>query len=73
MAPGKLDQATSIYAIGLNGLLPKNPATNTVWHLDGRKLPEYDRVSKYLGPAGVLLFVHDDGWDGVAFLLPRNP
>jgi hypothetical protein len=68
---GKLDQATSIYAYGLQTLLPKNPAANTVWSLDGRKLPPYDRVNKYLGPAGVLLFVHDEGWDGVAFVLPR--
>jgi hypothetical protein len=70
---GQLDQATSIYAFGLNAVLPKNPATNTVWTLDGRKLPEYGAVSKHLGPAGVMLFVHPDGWDGTAFLLPRTP
>lgn len=66
---GRLDQATSIYGMVLNGLLPKNPATNTVWHLDGRKLPEYDVVSRHLGPAGLLLFLHDEGWDGIAILL----
>jgi hypothetical protein len=70
---GKLDQATSIYAWGLNGLLPKNPAANTVWSLDGRKLPPFECVGKFLGPAGVLLFVQDEGWDGVAFVLPRAP
>ena len=68
---GQLDQATSIYAYGLNAVLPKNPAANTVWTLDGHKLPEYERVSKEVGPAGVLFFVHPDGWDGTAFLLSR--
>jgi hypothetical protein len=68
---GQLDEATSIYAYGLNGIMPKNPSANTVMTLDGRKLPEYDCVSKHLGPAGVLLFVHPDGWDGIAIVLPR--
>ncbi len=70
---GELDEATSIYAYGLNGVMPKNPSANTVMTLDGRKLPEYERVSKHLGPAGVLLFVHPDGWDGIAVVLPRGP
>jgi hypothetical protein len=69
---GKLDQATSIYAYGLQGILPKNPAQNTVWTLDGRKLPEYEKVSKNLGPLGVLLYVNPDGWDGTAFLLKKD-
>ncbi|HEX4588420.1 MAG TPA: hypothetical protein VH120_00710, partial [Gemmataceae bacterium] len=67
---GRLDQATSIYAFGLNAVLPKNPAANNVWTLDGRKLPDYSGISKHLGPVGVMLFVHPDGWDGTAFLLP---
>jgi hypothetical protein len=70
---GKLEQATSIYAYGLNGIMPKNPATNTIWRLDGQKLPPYDSVSKHLGPAGVLLFAHAEGWDAIAFALPRTP
>jgi hypothetical protein len=70
---GQLDEATSMYAYGLNGIMPKNPAANTVMTLDGRKLPDYDCVSKHLGPAGVLLFVHPDGWDGIAVVLPRVP
>src|SRR5262249_31741758 len=47
---GKLDEATSLYAYGLNGIMPKNPAANNMRTLDGRNLPEYDRVSKHLGP-----------------------
>jgi hypothetical protein len=70
---GQLDEATSIYAYGLNGIMPKNPAANTVMTLDGRKLPKYDRVSQHLGPAGILLFVHPGGWDGTAVILPRTP
>ena len=70
---GQLDEATSIYAYGLNGIMPKNPAANSVMTLDGRKLPEYERVRKHLGPAGVLLFIHPDGWDGTAVVLPRTP
>jgi hypothetical protein len=70
---GKLDEATSLYAYGLNGVMPKNPAANNVRTLDGRKLPEYERVSQYLGPVGVMMFVHPDGWDGTAFILPRQP
>jgi hypothetical protein len=70
---GQLDQATSIYAFGLNAIMPKNTSANTVWTLDGRKLPEYEKVSRHLGPVGVMLFVHPEGWDGTAFLLPRSP
>jgi hypothetical protein len=70
---GQLEQATSIYAFGLNAIMPKNQSANTVWTLDGRKLPPYEAVSRHLGPVGVMLFVHPDGWDGTAFLLPRAP
>jgi hypothetical protein len=70
---GQLDQATSIYAFGLNAIMPKNQSANTVFTLDGRKLPPYEAVSRHLGPVGVMLFVHPDGWDGTAFLLPRAP
>jgi hypothetical protein len=70
---GQLDQATSIYAFGLNAIMPKNQSANTVFTLDGRKLPPYEAISRHLGPVGVMLFVHPDGWDGTAFLLPRAP
>jgi hypothetical protein len=69
---GKLDQATSIYAYCLGGVMPKNPAATNVRTLDGRKLPDYDRVSKHLGPFGMMLFVHPEGWDATAFILQKN-
>lgn len=69
---GLLDEAFSLYTKGLTALIPKNPSANTVWRLDGKKLPDYGQVSKDLGPFGAMFFVHEDGWDAVGFALPKK-
>ena len=55
---GLIDEAFSIYTKGLTALIPKNPSANTVWRLDGKKLPDYGHVSKALGPFGAMFFLH---------------
>lgn len=40
--------------------------------LDGRKLPEYERVRRYLGPAGIYVNSLDDGWFATGFFLSKQ-
>ncbi|MCE9553703.1 MAG: hypothetical protein K8T91_10075, partial [Planctomycetes bacterium] len=40
--------------------------------LDGRKLPEYERVRRYLGPAGIFVDSLDDGWFATGFFLSKQ-
>jgi len=40
--------------------------------IDGRKLPEFDVVRRYLGPAGTFITSVQDGWFVVGFMLPKK-
>jgi hypothetical protein len=40
--------------------------------IDGRKLPEYERVRRYLGPAGIFVNSLDDGWFATGFFLSKQ-
>jgi len=40
--------------------------------IDGRKLPEYDRVRRYLGPAAIYVNSLEDGWFATGFFLSKQ-
>ena len=40
--------------------------------LDARKLPEYQMVRRYLGPAGMFVVSHDDGWLATGCFLSKE-
>ena len=40
--------------------------------IDGSKLPEYDFVRRYLGPAGLQMISEDNGWIVKGFLLKKG-
>ena len=40
--------------------------------LDGSKLPDYDVVRRYLGPAGVTTTTESDGWVITGFVLKKD-
>jgi hypothetical protein len=40
--------------------------------LDGRKLPPYDAVRRYLGPAGTFITTEKDGWFLTGFMLNKE-
>jgi hypothetical protein len=40
--------------------------------IDGSKLPEYDMVRRYLGPAGMTMTTEADGWFLTGFTLSKQ-
>ncbi len=70
---GKLPEAESMVGKMLNSLLGdgKEGVLRTQ-RLDGSKLPEYDVVRRYLGPAGVSTTTEADGWFITGFLLKKD-
>ncbi|MDZ4820377.1 MAG: hypothetical protein SGJ20_15535, partial [Planctomycetota bacterium] len=47
------------------------PGTIRKAKLDGRQLPAFDAVSKYLGPAGTFIVSEDNGWFVTGFVLKK--
>src|SRR5262249_26770403 len=59
----KLPPAETLLAGLLNTLLGSGDEINTRKpEFDGSKLPEFDSIKKYLGPAGLFAQTEDDGW-----------
>jgi hypothetical protein len=71
----QLPQGQSIFAKLVNGILAddntKDPA-DRVPEIDGRKLPDFDKVKQYLGPTGTYVQSEDDGWYVVGCLLKKQ-
>ena len=40
--------------------------------IDARKLPEYQMVRRYLGPAGMFVVSHEDGWSITGCFLSKE-
>jgi hypothetical protein len=40
--------------------------------IDGNKLPDYDMVRRYLGPAGMTMTTEEEGWFVTGFLLNKE-
>ena len=68
---GKMPEAESLLAKMLNRMLQSEDADDEVREaeIDGSKLPPYDEVRKYLGPAGMYMHSEDEGWLFVGALL----
>jgi hypothetical protein len=61
---GKL--LNSLWGEGKEGAVRKQ-------RIDGRDLPEFESVRRYLGPAGTFVSSVDDGWLWVGFMLSKAP
>ena len=48
------------------------PGTVRRARLDGSKLPPYDAVRRYLGPAGTFVVTEEDGWMVTGFMLAKD-
>lgn len=60
---GKMPQAESFLGRVLNRFLgPDQPGVQRKQVIDGSKMPEFDKVKKYLGPGGAFANSMDDGW-----------
>lgn len=78
---GEMPQSQTLMGKILNGILSE-PNTEEeeeegvvkvrTQQLDGRKLPEYDRVRRYLGPAGIFVNSLEDGWFATGFFLSKQ-
>jgi len=40
--------------------------------IPGEKLPEFDQIRHYFGPAGIYVLSKDDGWYVCGCVLPRE-
>jgi len=78
---GQMPQSQTLMGKLLNGMLSE-PLTEEEeeeevvkvrqQEIDGRKLPEYDRVRRYLGPAGIYVNSLEDGWFATGFFLSKQ-
>jgi hypothetical protein len=69
----EMPKSQSIMGKLLNELLSDSkPGTVRKARLDGSKLPPYDAVRRYLGPAGTFIVTEDDGWFVTGFMLSKE-
>ncbi|MBM4001787.1 MAG: hypothetical protein FJ295_00665 [Planctomycetes bacterium] len=70
---GKMPQAETVLGKLLNqALAPDEEGTLREQQVDGRKLPPFDAVRRYLGTAGFFTRSEADGWTIVGCLLPKE-
>jgi hypothetical protein len=72
MKQNKLPQAETMFARLLNSILDSNPDDGMRQNeIDGSKLPDYEKIVKYLGPTGLFTQSEDEGWWIVGTLQKR--
>jgi len=59
---GKMPQSESVVGRVLNAMFDVREGEVRVQKLDGSKLPDYEVVRRYLGPAGTVVVSEDTGW-----------
>ena len=70
---GKMPEAKSVFGKILNQLLgPDEKGILREQQIDGSKMPEFDAVRRYLGPAGVYVRSEDNGWYVAGCLLSKD-
>jgi hypothetical protein len=73
MKQNKLPETESMFARVLNMILDDGSEGPRKSSIDGSKLPPYEAMVKYLGPAGLFVQSEDNGWWVVGTLQTRNP
>jgi hypothetical protein len=69
---GKLPESETMLARLLNAITgPKEDGAIRKQEIDGSKLPEFEKVQKYLGPGGLFAQTDDNGWWLVGCLLKK--
>ena len=70
---GKMPEADTILARVINRLAgPKQPKAHREQRIDASKLPDYEKVRPYLGPAGTFMRSTDKGWVLTGALLTKD-
>jgi hypothetical protein len=70
---GRMPEAESMVGKLLNALMGEGKeGVLRTQRIDGSKLPEYDLVRRYLGPAGTTMTTEANGWFLTGFLLTKE-
>jgi len=70
---GQMPKSETMVGKMLNGLLGDGKeGTTRQQKIDGSKLPEFDVVRRYLGPAGAFLIAENEGWLLTGFTLRKQ-
>ena len=59
---GKMHQSDTIAGKLLNRLMGSPKEDENIEKLDVSKMPEFEKVAKYLGPSGTYVQTREDGW-----------
>ncbi|MDG2207765.1 MAG: hypothetical protein P8K78_07660 [Pirellulales bacterium] len=71
---GKMPESKTLVGRILNAMLDEDTDDEELreQQLDATKLPEYQMVRRYLGPAGMYVVSHDDGWSITGCFLSKE-
>jgi hypothetical protein len=70
---GRMPEAESVLGKVLNSVLGEGKeGVLRTQRIDGSKLPEYDMVRRYFGPAGMTATTEADGWFVTGFILNKE-
>jgi len=70
---GRMPESETMLGKALNALLGDSKSrTPRAQRIDGSKLPEYEMVRRYFGPAGATFATETDGWFVTGFTLSRE-
>ncbi len=70
---GKMPESESLLGRILNAMLgPNKRGVVRKARIDGKELPDFQVVRRYLGPAGEFIVTEDDGWFAVGFMLKKK-
>lgn len=70
---GKMPEAKSLFGKLLNQMMgPEEDGVLREQQIDGSKLPPFENIRQYLGPAGISIRSLDDGWLVSGCLIPKE-
>ena len=70
---GKMPEAKSLFGGLLNQMMgPDEKGVLREQQIDGAKMPDYEKIRKYLGPAGAFVDSESDGWFVTGCLLKKE-
>jgi hypothetical protein len=70
---GKMPESKTLLGKLLNRLLgPEEEGILREQQIDGSKMPEFDAVRRYLGPAGLFVRSDEDGWFTAGCMLSKD-
>ena len=70
---GRMPESESLFGRMLNSMLGEGKeGVLRAQRIDGSKLPEFDMVRRYLGPAGITMTSEADGWFLTGFTLNKE-